>query len=62
MRDNTHMDSIDRWAEYVRKNHGKWKRIHTEFINAQFEKHEEFPKRLLEQPNGRKKMIDIYII
>lgn len=62
MRDKTHMESVEKWAEFVRNNPGKWKKIHTEFINALFEKNEEFLKRLANQPNGKKKIIEIYNI
>jgi hypothetical protein len=52
--------AIDRWAQYMKDNPDKWKRIHTEFINAQFQKHEAFLKRLREQPGGREKIIELY--
>ncbi len=51
--------SLERWAEYVRT-HANWKKIHTEFIDAQYEKHADFLKRLTKTPNGKKKIIALY--
>ncbi|MBD3204361.1 hypothetical protein GF327_08775 [Candidatus Woesearchaeota archaeon] len=47
-------DEIERWAKFMKENPDKWKKIHTKFINAQFEKSQEFIKRLLKEPNGKK--------
>lgn len=54
------MEAVIRWANYVRNNPGKWKAIHTKFINAQFEKAYAFLKRLAKQKNGKEKIIKIY--
>ncbi|MBI5072878.1 hypothetical protein HZA99_03600 [Candidatus Woesearchaeota archaeon] len=40
----------------------EWKKIHTEFINSQFLSHEQFLDRLLQQPNGKKKILELYQI
>ncbi len=53
---------IDRWIEYMKDNPDKWKKIHTKFINAQFEKSRKFIKRLSEQPGGKEKIINAYEI
>jgi len=45
MRDKTHTESIERWAEYM-KTHPDWKNLHTEFIDAQYEKAYAFRKAL----------------
>lgn len=55
-------DEIDRWIEYMRKNPSTWKKHHTEFINAQFEKADLFIRRLAKQPGGKKKIIEAYNI
>ena len=55
-------DPVERWALFVRDNPRKWKTIHTEFINAQFTKSEEFYKRLLKTPGGKKKIIELFNI
>ncbi len=55
-----HRDFIERWAEFVRENPGKWKREHTEFIDAQFQKNEDFIKRLLKTKDGKKKVMEPY--
>jgi hypothetical protein len=44
-------EQIKRWADYVRTHPG-WKKIHSEFIDAQFEKHNFFIRRLRKQKNG----------
>lgn len=53
-------EEIDRWVRFMKENPGTWKKVHTEFINAQFEKQQAFVKRLLKEPNGRQKVIDVY--
>ena len=55
MRDKTHLEQIERWAEYVRTN-PDWKKKHTEFIDAQFEMSNRFYKKLAETPEGREKI------
>lgn len=61
MRDKTHMEFVERWADYV-KNNSDWKKIHTEFINSQFKMHDDFIKRLLKEKGGKEKIIKIYKI
>ncbi len=55
-RNSSHKDQIERWAEFVKNNPDKWKKIHTAFINAQFKKSEEFYKRLAKTKEGREKI------
>jgi hypothetical protein len=55
----THQDQIERWANFVKDNPTKWKKIHTKFINAIFDKHIQFRERLLETPGGKEKMLKI---
>lgn len=55
-----HMQQVQRWAHFVKENPTKWKKIHTEFINALFEKHEAFRERLLQTPNGKEKLQKLY--
>jgi len=52
-------DQIARWAEYVRTN-PDWRKFHNDFINAQFQMHEQFLQRLLKTPGGREKIIELY--
>lgn len=61
MRDKTHMDQIERWARFVRENKD-WKKIHTEFINAQFKLSEDFLKKLLKEKGGKEKVIKLFRI
>jgi len=46
-------DFIVKWATYVKENPTKWKKQHTEFINAIFEKHYAWKGRMLQKPNGK---------
>ncbi len=57
---NQRIEAVERWANFIKNNPRKWKKIHTEFIDSQFEKSEEFIKRLLKQKNGAEKIIRIY--
>ena len=57
-----HLEQVERWAHFVKNNPDKWKNIHTEFINAQFEKHRRFIKNLLRQKDGFEKIIELYNI
>lgn len=54
--------SVERWANFVRENPKKWKAPHTEFINAQFQKADDFIKLLSKQKNGKKKIAKLYNI
>ena len=62
MRDKTHMEFVDSWAEFIRNNPDKWRKIHTEFINAQIMMHTKFLERLKKTPGGREKIIELYQI
>ena len=43
----------------MRNSNGEWKKIHSQFINAQFEKANAFYKRLAKQPGGKEKIIKL---
>lgn len=54
MRDKSHMEQVERWAEFVRvSKRSEWKPGLNDFINAQFRKAENFYKRLRETEKGR---------
>jgi len=57
-RDKSHMEQVERWAEYV-KNNPDWKKKHTEFINAQIEIANRFYKNLAKTPEGREKIKEL---
>ena len=57
----SHLEQIERWAQFVKSNPNKWKTIHTEFINALFDKHEQFRERLLKTPSGKEKLDKLYL-
>jgi hypothetical protein len=58
----THIDQIERWAEFVRQNPNKWKKIHTDFINSMFENQKRVYNELVKTEDDRKKIIMIYNI
>jgi len=53
-RDKSHMESVERWAEFV-KTHSinEWKPVIDAFINAVYEKADDFYKRLEKTEKGR---------
>lgn len=55
-----HLNQVERWALFVRDHPAEWKKPHTEFINAIFDKHEQFKKRLLQTPDGKDKLEKLY--
>jgi hypothetical protein len=61
MRDKTHLQSVERWADYVKKN-PKWKKHHKEFIDAQFKKAYYIIKKIANSKNGGEKLKQIYNI
>jgi len=61
MRDISHIQSIERWTEYMKKN-PEWKKHHTEFIDAQFEKAYKIIKKILKSEEGKEKIKKIYNI
>jgi len=62
MRDKTHIESVEAWANFVKNNPNKWQTIHKEFIDAQFEMNDNFLKRLIKEKNGKDKIIKLYNI
>jgi len=54
-------NQIERWTEFI-KNNPDWKVIHTEFINAQFEKAYKFINELAKTKEGQLKIVKIYNI
>jgi len=59
MRKN-HDNFIHIWVIFMQKHPTEWKKIHTEFINAQFNTHKEFLKRILQESNGKEIVIELY--
>ncbi len=57
--DKQRTEQIHRWAKYDRTSNGEWKKIHTQFINAQFDKANAFYRRLAKQPGGKEKIIKL---
>lgn len=55
-------EEIDRWIQYMKNHPNTWKKVHTRFINAQFDKANSFIKRLAKQPKGKEKIIAAYQI
>lgn len=61
MRDKTHMEHVERWANYVRNN-PDWKKIHTEFINSIFENAFHAINELKKTKEGQRKIKEMYRI
>lgn len=59
MRDKTHGEFIEQWANYV-LTHNDWKKMQGEFIDAQYEMAEKAVKRILRQKGGRETIIELY--
>jgi len=55
-RDKTHMESVERWARYVKDNPDKWKIRLKEFLDAQILMSRRFYKQLAETPGGKDKI------
>ena len=53
MRDKTHAEQIERWADYILKNPDKWREFHNKFIDSQILMARAFYKRLAETEEGR---------
>jgi len=58
----SHFDQIERWAHFVRENPTQWKKIHTSFVNAIFQKNEKMIQKILKMPKGKEKIIELYHI
>ncbi|MFH1276188.1 MAG: hypothetical protein ABIH82_03680 [Candidatus Woesearchaeota archaeon] len=56
----SHQEQIERWANFVRNNPTKWKKIHTQFIDSIFAKHKDFLERLRTTPGGDEKIKKLY--
>ena len=55
-------EQVEQWARFVKEHPDRWKKIHTDFINAQFTKANDFIKRLAKSPGGKEKIIKAYNI
>ena len=58
MRDKSHMEQVERWAEYVRT-HDDWKSKLKPFLDAQIIMARRFYKKLGETEDGRKKILEL---
>lgn len=58
MRDKTHDEQIERWAEYVRT-HDDWKEKLKPFLDAQIIMARRFLSALGETEEGRKKVLEL---
>jgi len=59
MRDKTHEDFIERWADFVKTN-PEWKKYQTSFINAQYSKVYKFINELSKTKEGQEKIVELY--
>jgi len=56
LRDKTHEEQIERWAEYVKKHPKEWKKKLKPFLDSQIIIARRFYKRLASTENGKKKI------
>lgn len=49
-----------RWVRYIKANPGTWKKHHTAFINAQYDKAYQFLERLAQTREGQQKIVEMY--
>lgn len=56
MRDKTHREQVQRWAEYVKENPNEWKTELNQFIDAQFQMAQKFYEELAKTKEGREKI------
>jgi len=56
MRENSHKEQIEKWAEYVKNNPDKWKKQLKPFLDAQIIIARRFYKNLAETKEGREKI------
>ena len=55
MRDKTHIEQVERWAEFVKNNPiEKWKPALNQFIDSQFDMAQRFYKNLEKTEKGMK--------
>ena len=59
--DPQRLERIDQWEEFM-KTHPDWKKIHSQFINAQFDMAERFWNRMLAEPEGKERLRELYNI
>lgn len=54
IRDKTHMEQVEKWAEFVRNNpRKKWKKVINVFIDSVYQKSKDFYIRLEKTEEGR---------
>jgi len=55
MRDKSHMEAVERWAEFVKNNpREEWKKSVNLLMNATYKKSNDFYKRLEQTEKGKK--------
>lgn len=59
MRDQSHKDQIERWAEYVRDNPNTWKEKLKPFLDSQIVMARRFYKNLANTPRGKEKILEL---
>jgi len=56
MREKTHLEQVERWAEHVKNNPESWKKELKPFLDSQIIIARRFYKNLAQTPEGRKKI------
>lgn len=59
MRDKSHEEQIERWAEYVKENPDKWKAQLKPFLDSQIVMAQRFYRKLAETEEGKLKISEL---
>lgn len=56
----SHQDQVEQWATYIREHPDSWREQHTRFINAQITMANAAIARILQQKNGKEKIVELF--
>ena len=59
MRDKSHEEQIERWAEFVREHPNEWKLKVKPFMDSQILMARRFYEKILEMPDGKAKIMEL---
>ncbi len=59
MRDKSHEEQIERWAEFVREHPNEWKAMVKPLIDSQILMAQRFYNKLLKEPLGKEKLLEL---
>ena len=62
MRNKSHIEQVERWAEYVKSNPDKWKSKLKPFLDSQIIMAQRFYKKLAETEQGKQKILELKLV